>query len=137
MQTRDKLHQVTLPRIRSSPLCPHAALRRAIRIYNPHSSDPLFQIRKNTSFQVLTESRIRKVLSRANSELGYSSNHFTFHTFRRSGASLAYNSHVPIQKIQSHGSWSSDSVWTYIQQGKQYSRDVASSLATVVHNADI
>ena len=51
--------------------------------------------------------------------------HITFHSLRRSGATLAFNSKVPIQDIQSHGIWMSDCVWSYITQNHQASDRVA------------
>ena len=85
--------------------------------------------------QVLIDSRIRKVLSSINLHMGYPKNFFTFHTFRRSGATLADNSHVPIHQIQHHGSWTSDCVWRYIKQDQKLGEDIANTFATVVNNA--
>ena len=39
---------------------------------------------------------------------------FPFHTFHRSGATLAYNLDINIEGIKRHGTWHSDSVNTYI-----------------------
>ena len=133
LQTRDKVHLLTLPRLPKSPLCPVKALKRAVQVYKPQGLDPLFQIYTLNGWQVVTDSRIRKVLSRLNVKMGFSPNHFTFHTFRRSGATLAYNAHVPIQKIKHHGSWTSDCVWRYIQQDSNYSQDIAASFASVIN----
>ena len=101
--------------------------------YSPGPHDPLFQVRTSEGFKPITESRLRKVLSKLVVKLGLPKGHFTFHTFRRSGATLAYNSHVPIQSIKSHGSWTSDCVWTYIQQNNELSSDIASSFAKLIN----
>ena len=134
MQTRDAVHVLTLPRLRGSKLCPVAALRRALQQYQPLPQDPLFQINTSSGWQVITDSRIRKTLSRLNEKMGFSKHHFTFHTFQRSGASLAYNSHVPIQKIKQHGSWTSECVWRYIQENNTYSKDIADSFAQLIQS---
>ena len=133
-QNRDKIH-TTLPRLHGHPLCPVSALQSALSLYNPSPSDAIFQIKTSLGWRVLTDSRIRKVLSKHNKKLGLSSNHFTFHSFRRSGATLAFDAHVPLQSIKSHGSWTSDCVWTYIQQNKSSTRDIALSFARVINNA--
>ena len=54
-----------------------------------------------------------------NIKLGYPSNHFTFHNFRRSVATLAYNSHMLIQSIKRHDSWEGQSKGKvkYTQEG--------------------
>ena len=135
IQTRDKTHVVVVPRLPQSPLCPVAALQEAVTLYSPNPDDPLFQIKSRTGWKVLIDSRIRKVLSKLNLKMGFTKNHFTFHAFRRSGATLAYDSHVPIRSIKNHGSWTSDCVWTYIQSSQNSSRDIASSFASLLHDA--
>ena len=132
MQTRDKVHVVVLPRLLGSPLCPVRALQKSIKLYSPAPDSPLFQIYTNSTWVVVTDSRIRKVLAKLNIKMGFPKNYFTFHTFRRSGATLAFNSHVPIQKIKHHGSWTSDCVWRYIQQDATYSQDIATTFAKVI-----
>ena len=123
MQTRDKVHTIVLPKFGSSILCPVNALKRALVVYTPSPNDPLFQILTGSGFQLVTESRLRKVLSKLNVKLGLDPHHITFHTFRRSGATCAYNAHVPLQSIKSHGSWASECVWTYIQQNEARSSE--------------
>ena len=39
----------------------------------------------------------------------------SFHTFRRSGATFAFDHSVPLQNIMSHALWKSSAVWTYLQ----------------------
>ena len=58
-------------------------------------------------------------------KLRLSQSNITFHSLRRSGATLAFNSSVPIQDIQSHGTWTSECVWSYITQDHQASDKVA------------
>ena len=44
LQTQDKVHLLTLPRLPKSPLCPVRALKRAVKVFKPQGLDPLFQI---------------------------------------------------------------------------------------------
>ena len=125
LQTRDRTHVLTLPRLRASPLCPVRALKKAMAMYNPTGNQPLFQVYSAGKWQVILDSRIRKVLSKLNSKLCFHPHHFSFHTFQHSGASLAYNSHIHIQKIKHHSSWTSDCVWKYIQVDQSFSKDIA------------
>ena len=53
------------------------------------------------------------------------SDFYTFHAFRRSGATLAYRAHVPIQGIKDHSTWKSDCVWRYIQSDESKGLQVA------------
>ena len=132
LQTRDRIHMVTLPRLHGSLLCAVKALKTIIRVYNPNPHSPIFQRNTSAGLVVVTDSKIRKILSKLTRRLGFPPGHFTFHTFRRSGATLAFNSHVPIQQIKHHGSWTSDCVWRYIQQDEKYSKDIATTFATVI-----
>ena len=56
-----------------------------------------------------------QVLASINVDLKLPSNFYTFHAFRRSGASLAYEIDIPVKNIKEHGTWASDCVWRYIR----------------------
>ena len=133
--TRDRVHVVVVPCLTSKILCPVKAMQEAMAMYNPNPTSPLFQIFVGNKWKILIDSCIRKVLSKINLKMGLASNHFTFHTFRRSGANMAYNAHMPIQSIQQHGSWASDCFWTYIQKNNSHSKQIATSFAKMLNNA--
>ena len=133
MQTRDKVHVITLPFLHPSPLCPVYALKRALSYYKPSPHEPLFQVKTTHGYRLVTESKLRKTLSKLNTKLGFKPHHFSFHTFRRSGATCAYNAHVPVQSIKSHGSWASDCVWSYIQQDNTRSAQIAASFKNLIN----
>ena len=132
IQARDKVHLITLPRVRGSKLCPFNACRQAMALYSPDSNDPLFQYKINSTWVVLTDTRIRKCLSKINVKMGLPKNYFTFHAFRRSGATLAYKSQVSVQRIKDHGSWASECVWTYIHKDHTDGEDIASTFARLL-----
>ena len=46
--------------------------------------------------------------------MGLNPAHYTFHSFRKSGASLAFDSSVALENIKQHGNWRSEAVWTYL-----------------------
>ena len=50
------------------------------------------------------------------------------HTFRHSGATLAFQLGVPLQDIQSHGTWASSAVWQYTSSA------TTSNVAHALHN---
>ena len=132
-QNRNKVHIISLPRLHSL-ICPVSALKRLSKLYTFSSSTSLFQYRNNKVWLPMTDSKVRKCLKHINVKLGLHPSFFTFHSFRRSGATLAYNSHIPIRDIQSHGTWSSDCVWRYIQADHKYGEQLASTLATVINS---
>ena len=124
-QSRDQYKLVALPRLFPSPLCPYKALKDLYSLYTPGANNPLFQIRSASGWQVLTYSRVRKTLSKINTLMGLPSNYYTFHAFRRSGASLAYDADIPIKEIKEHGTWASDCVWRYIQPSQTAGQQVS------------
>ena len=132
IQVRDKVHLITLPRVRGSKLCPFNACKQAMTLYSPSSNDPLFQYKTSSAWVVLTDTRIRKCLSKINLKMGLPKNYFTFHAFRRSGATLEYKSKVQVQRIKDHGSWASECVWTYIHKDHTDGENIASNFAKLL-----
>ena len=118
LQTHDQIKIISLPNLGKSPLCPYHALKKLFTIYNPSKNQPLFQYRYAAGWNPLIDSKIRKTLSLINVKLHFPPHFFTFHAFRRSGASLAFNANVPLQDIKVQGTWTSDCVWRYIQEDK-------------------
>ena len=133
IQTRDRVHILTLPKLVDSDLCPRLALKALFNIYNMLSSSSLFQIQTRNGWVTLIDSRVRKVLSKINVSLGLHPNHFTFHSLRRSGATFAINAHVPIQEIKRQDTWTSECVWRYIQADQSSGEKLANSLANVIN----
>ena len=133
IQTRDRVEILTLPKLVDTELCPRLALKALFDIYHMSPSSSLFQIHTKNGWVTLIDSRVRKVLSKINISLGLHPNHFTFHSLRRSGATFAFNAHVPIQEIKRQGTWTSQCVWRYIQADQASGEKLASSLADVIN----
>ena len=132
LQLKNKLKILKIPSISNSPLCPVSALQVLLAITPKGDNRPLFQIKSNHQWFPLTYTKLRRALSIILKHLNLQNSKFTFHSFRRSGATLAFNSNVPIQDIQSHGTWSSDCVWSYITQDHQASTAVASTFQSLL-----
>ena len=116
LQTRDRIKCVDIPCLGTSPICPLQALKVLLSLVPKGRNSPLFQVKSNGQWQVLTDSKVRYHFSLILKKLGLSGKGYSFHSFRRSGASYAFNHHVSLQDIQSHGTWTSDSVWRYLIQ---------------------
>ena len=101
---------VIIPRLGRSPLCPVKALETMLQTSSQHTNAPLF----TTTEGILTQNQVRTHLAKLLHALKLDGKSYSFHTFRRSGATLAFNSNVSIQNIKRHGTWSSDTVYTYI-----------------------
>ena len=133
IQNRDSVQIITLPRLQDQDLCPRAALKYLKKYYSFNDHSPLFQSHGPAGWSPLIDSKVRKVLRTININLGLNPSHFTFHSFRRSGATFAFNSHVPIRSIQGHGTWTSDCVWRYIQADQSSGEHLASALAESIN----
>ena len=129
IQTRDSVQIITLPRLVDQDLCPRAALKYLKKYYTFNDQSSLFQSYGPVGWSPLIDSKVRKVLKAINIKLGLNPSHFTFHSFRRSGSTFAFNCHIPIRSIERHGIWTSDCVWQYIQADESYGENLASSLA--------
>ncbi len=115
MQTGKSYKAVPMAAISNSNLCPVAAFN-ALSHHHPVSpNSPMFAFFGHSGLETITQQQVRSHLRSIMLLMGLNPISHTFHTFRRSGASLAFQLRVPIQDIQSHGTWLSDAVWTYIQ----------------------
>ncbi len=111
LQTSNHITTVPLPYVHNSSLCPVKALLTMFSEYPLHNSNlPMFSIITGDTVVVVTQSQVRQGLAKILGILQLSARTYGFHTFRRSAASLAFQLQVPIQEIQSHGTWASNSV---------------------------
>ena len=126
MQMRDSVKLLKLQSLQSSPLCPVQALKNLLLLSPGNQDTPLFQVKNDKAQWVpLTDTKTRHNFHQILSRLRLQNSKISLHTFRRSGATLAFNSNVSIQNIQSHGTWTSDCVWKYIVQDHNASQQVA------------
>ena len=114
LQAASQYATVQIPVLGSSPLCPISSLKAMFQKFPLPPNAPLFAVPQGQGFIVLTQSKVRKTLSSILSSIGIDPSTHPFHTFRRSGASLAFHSDVSLQAIQHQGTWTSDAVWNYI-----------------------
>ena len=133
MQMRDMVKIIKLPALQASPLCPVKAVKNLL-LLTPGSEDtPLFQIRNDKAqWLPLTDTKTKRNFTQVLERLGLKDSSMSLHTFRRSGATLAFNSNVSLQNIQSHGTWTSDCVWRYIIQDHDASQEVANAFQSLL-----
>ena len=113
MQSRVAHRVVQIPYLGNS-ICPVTALQVMFYAYPASPNFPLFYVNQAGYKRILTDTKVRRVLASLVVQLGLSTSSFGFHTFRRSGASLAFQSNTMLQDIQSHGGWRSQAIWTYL-----------------------
>ena len=133
MQMNNSVRVIKIPALGASPLCPVTALQHLLRNTPHQPNSPLFQVKCYSKWVPLTDTRLRKNFSTILNNLNLTQSKITFHSLRRSGATLAFNSSVPIQDIQSHGTWTSECVWSYITQDHRASHKVALAFRQLLH----
>ena len=124
-------HIVQLPTIQNVYLCPVQALKAllASRVLPPTAS--LFANNFPPYAQVI-DTHIRDALKAILRAKGIPTTGHGFHTFRRSGATLAFDNNVPLQNIIAHGLWKSSSVWTYLQNASLAPSIIPSTFSSVI-----
>ena len=137
MQFQNKCKVIKIPFLLGSSLCPVTALGVLLRIVPGSKNDPLFQVRVQGSWSVLTDSRLRKHFKSVLRRLSLHNTSLTFHSFKRSGATLAFNSNVSLQHIKSHGTWTSDTVWRYINDNESAADQVALSFKKLLITSNL
>ena len=130
MQLNNQIKLLKLPYLHNE-LCPARALKTCLALVPGGSNAPLLQFKLFQNWIPLTDSRVRRHLRNILSLLGYHPSFITFHSFRRSGATLAFNNNVPLQDIQRHGTWTSDCVWRYVTDTSDAGAQVADTFASL------
>ena len=124
---------IKLPVLQASPLCPVKSVKNFLSL-TPGSEDTLlFQIRNDKAkWLPLTDTKTRRNFTQVLQRLGLKDSFMSLHTFRRSGATLAFNSNVSLQNIQSHGTLTFDRVWRYITQDHDASQELANAFQSLL-----
>ena len=103
-----------LPLIPESPLCPVTAAQRALPFTNNLSLDSqafMWQHPISLHYRLFTYSQFLKRFRAILSVLGLPAKEFSCHSFRRGGASFAFQAGVPVELIKMLGDWHSDAVF--------------------------
>ena len=75
---------------------------------------PLFTYKHDGKFLALTHYKFTMLLKSVLSSIGYNSDDYSGHSFRRAGCSFAYACGVPIHLIKLQGDWVSEAYQQYL-----------------------
>ena len=131
LQFNNQIRLLKLPRL-NNVICPFNALRKCLMLTPGGKDSPLFQFKYKSAWSPLTDTRVRRHLKSVLTLSGKPSNFVTFHSFRRSGATFAFNHNVSLQDIQRHGTWTSDCVWRYVTESSDAGSQVAQTFASLL-----
>ena len=132
IQFKQRILSIPLPFIPNSPLCPVAALINHFRLNRLASSDFLFSVKSSPSLtpRPITYRNFASFLSKVITMLDLDSQSFSPHSFRRGGASFAFECNVPAELIKFQGDWSSDAYSVYLEMSSSQKRLAVNSMAS-------
>ena len=117
IQFRERVVYIPIPRIPNSPLCAFQAVVNAFGfIQTAKRTCHAFSWIDHKSLLVhcLTYRSFLAKLKTCLGLLGYDTTKYAGHSFRRGGASFAFQAGVPVELIKMLGDWKSDSVLLYL-----------------------
>ena len=110
LQKTQQSQVILLPIMSNSLLSPYHILHSLFSSQHYSHTDPVIK----NSEGPLCEVHLRKRLHLILNMLGLPTASLTYHSLRRSGASLAFNNRVDFKAIKAQGVWNSDSVYKYL-----------------------
>ena len=131
LQDRSAHHFVQIPALHNKNLCPVLALQQLLDSRPLLPSAPLFA-HKSSLFHPVIDTTLRYALRKVLTHIGLPLMGHGFHTFRRSGATLAYDNNIQLQHIMAHGLWRSSAVWTYLQNASLAPSIIPTTFASII-----
>lgn len=129
IQFRQRALEIVLPLIPHSVLCPVSALQRHFCYVIRDTEAPLFTVPTSTGLKPVTGYHFAKFLKSCIVSLGFDPTKYSPHSFRRGGATFAFNSGASPLFIKFLGDWSSDAYMVYLVLNTTQKLNVAKTLA--------
>ena len=123
IQFRERILCIPLPQVYNSPLCPTAALKRAIMLStNKGQKGPAFCYLHycTGTIKALTYKEFLDKFRNCISQVGYDAQLYATHSFRRGGAAFAFQCGIPSDLIKAQGDWKSDAYLNYLSVPLQF-----------------
>lgn len=115
IQFGQRILSIPLCAIHGNPLCPVAAFKKMCQKIPAEGSDPAF-CKKIGSYTIpITYQEYQKKFKKLITSTGRNPNLYSTHSFRRGGATFAFESGVNTELLQSHGDWRSDAYKKYLE----------------------
>ena len=130
LQHKQGILLTPLPSIPGSSLCPVSAINHFFKLVPAPESAPFFCIPSSSGVQPITFSKFTSSLKQLISKIGLDEREYSPHSFRRGGATYAYQAGVPEHLIKLHGDWHSDAFQAYLSLPLTTRFQVADIMAT-------
>ena len=131
LQHHKSRHWIQLSSIKNHFMCPLRALQALLAFRPLPPPAPLFANNFYPYAQVI-DTHIWDALKRVLAHRNISATGHGFHTFRRSGATLAFDHNVKIQDIMAHGLWRSSAIWTYLENSSQAPSIITTTFSKII-----
>ena len=131
LQDYSSHHFVQIPKLTNLDLCPVQAIRDLMETRPLPSHAPLF-VHSTPPFHPLIDTTLRDALKLVLNHLNIPLQGHGFHSFWRSGATLAFDSNIQLQDIMAHGLWKSSAVWQYLQNASVAPSIVPTTFASII-----
>ena len=80
----------------------------------------------------ITYAHFSSFLARVIKSVGLDSTCYSPHSFRRGGATFAFEAHVPSELIKAQGDWRSDYYFIYLEMSDRQKREAATRMGTAI-----
>ena len=139
IQFKQRILSIPLPFIPNSPLCPVSALINHFRLNRLASSDFLFSVKSSHASppRPITYRNFTSFLSKVITKLDLDSQSFSPHSFRRGGASFAFECNVPAELMKFQGDWRSDAYLVDLEMSSSQKRLAVNSMASRIRQLKI
>lgn len=101
----------------SSPLCAFSVFKLMCNTFSVSSDSPAFVVEHNGKLKPVTYYMLQNFLKMVISQIGLDPSQYSSHSFRRGGATWAFQCGISSDLIQLQGDWKSDAYKLYLQYG--------------------
>ena len=134
MQTSGDYQVVQLPKLDNYHICPVTVLKAMISQFSYTKDTPLFLIQNKTAIETTVAFKVRSFLKLVVINMGLNPSQYTFHMFRRSGASMAFDNNIQFENIKQHGNWQSEAIWHYLKCTPKAASTVPTTFQQLLNN---
>jgi hypothetical protein len=125
---------IPLPAIQGSILCPTRAFRQMSDAFPTTAlhAPLLYYTRPGSGSRLVTTHLLAREFRLLIARLQLPPSTYTLHSLRKGGATLCHTLGVPLDQIKAHGTWSSDSVWTYVNPDHSQKSNITAAMSQAV-----
>ena len=129
-QFGDRTHIVPLIPIKDSCLCPVSAYNNMVAKVPASQDSPVFLFKSSKkSTKPVTYNQFQTFFKSLLPLIGLDPQNYSSHSFRRGGATWAFQNNVPGELIKNHGDWASSAYLLYLDLSLQKKLDVSKAMS--------